>query len=1139
MKKKLNYYGIARSRGNWQKLLLTMKITVFLFFCGLVNLIAAPGYSQNTKISLSMEDASIESILNRIEESSEFYFLFNHKLIDVDRKVNVIAENKPIKDILDDIFNDDVRFIVSDRQIVLTPNQQTSSDFEELLQQKTITGRVIDASTGDPMPGVNIVIKGTSIGTATDLNGNFSLFIPSEKSILVISFIGYITQEVVVGNRLTLEVNLEVESMTLDEVVVTALGISKEKKSLSYNVAVVQGEEITKTKEINLGNSLIGRVAGVNATSTATGPGGSSRVLVRGNTSISGNNQPLYVVNGIPINIESKGQATGSYGGYERGDGLNSINPDDIESISVLKGGAASALYGSRASNGVILITTKSGTIRKGLGVEFNSLFSLQSLGVKPDYQYEFGSGTRGLKPANQGEAIQYGRTSWGAKLDGSMVINPDGVARPYVAHKENFKNFYTEGFGFSNSLAFSGGSEVARFRFSVSDLTNNSIVPNFSFKRNVFDLSVDANISKKIIFRGNAQYNFESGGNRPGLNDFTSNPNASLYVMATSLDVRTLAPGYDEDGYETAWNDLTFAINPYFATEKRDASDKTRRFIGSFSTQYNITDYLFAKVEAGIDTDNFEARDVTPTGSLTNVLGSMSESRSTFSEINLNALLGFIKRYGQFSLDIFVGGSQMHQQSKSDSWSSGNFNVPFNYFIRNGVSPNFSNSVSELAINSLYGSSNIGFKNYLYLTVTGRQDYFSTLSLESNHIFYPSVGLSFLFSEIIKPSWLDLGKVRASWAQVGGGAPNPYSLNLTYTAQSVSHLGVPMMAIGTSRVPNSALKPYTSTTSEIGLELSMFKNKLRFDGSLYNQITTDDIVAVNIPNSSGYTSTLINIGKVRNRGIELLVTVLPIERKNGFTWELSYNFSYNHNTVVKISDEMDRMSVGAPPRSLNGFVYHFEGQPYGMLAGYKFKVDDNNNYVYDRSSGLPMQSDLEILGKGVPPVISSIRNNFSYKNLSMGFLVDGKFGGSLYSGTNANATFFGLHKNTIENNVRETGIELIGVDNDGDEFSRTLPAQDYYQGIALKITNEYIYNADFIKLREIYLGYSIPNEITSKVRATSANISLFARNLLFFLRNVPNIDPESAYNSSNSQGLDSFGIPPTRSYGISLNIAF
>ena len=1104
-----------------------------------------PGQSiDQVKISLTLNNATLQQAFIAIEQKSSFKFVTSLEKIDNEKRFSISLDQKTVKEVLHLLLKDtDLRFTQVNHYIVIS-DKSSAERVDDFSGRpgfvKQISGVVRDVQ-GMPLPGVNVLVKNTTVGTVTDIEGKYMMDVEDEHSVLIFSFIGYLTQEITVGASSVIDVVLKDDITELSEVVVTALGIERNKDVLSYAVTEVKGNDFTQAREVNLGNALSGKIAGVNATSTATGPGGSSRVIIRGNGSLSGNNQPLYVINGVPIDNSNLGQA-GMWGGYDRGDGLSSINPDDIENISVLKGGTAAALYGSRAANGVILITTKSGQARKGLGVEFNSTYTLESPLTFPDWQYEYGAGTRGGKPTSQAEAIANGRTSWGAPLDGSMVIQPDGVERPYNAQKNNIRNFYDMGQTFSNTLSLNGGSEAANFRFSVSNLDNKGIVPNSTINRKTFNLSANATLAKKVVFEGRAQYNLEEGENRTFLSDFPKNPNASAHLIATNLDIRTLAPGYDDRGYETPWNDYVFVTNPYFAINKVKNEDERRRLIGAFSVRYNISDDLYVRGRLGLDFYNIKAMNLTPTGIQYNSDGEMSINRGTTYETNAELLLGYDKTLGPFSVNVLVGGNQMRNVTDGVDLSSGNFNVPFNYFVRNGSSQTFTETFREYGINSLFGSADIGYNNYLYLTLTGRQDWFSTLSVDNNSLFYPSIGTSFVFSEIwsTKPAWINYGKIRASWAQVGGGAPDPYGLNLVYAAQTSPHLGQPLMNVSSGTIPNASLKPYTSTTTELGLELKTLNNKLGLDIALYDRTTTDDIVRASVPAPSSYVDVLLNVGEVRNRGIELLLTGTPVVTQNGFSWEVSYNFAYNKNTVIKIADGLTSLFLpDGESRTRNGFIYHYENMPFGQIAGFKVKRDENGNIVYNKDSGLPVQSEFMALGNGVPPVTMGLTNTFNYKNFSLSFLADGKFGGKLYAATNAYATLYGLDKRTVENNVRETGITLSGVDQNGDSFNGTITAQAYYQGIAHIITDEFVYDASFIKLRQLTFGYSFPQSVLSKTPFEFASLSFVGRNLFLLYSKVPNVDPESSYNSSNAQGLEMFGVPPARSYGLNLMVRF
>ena len=1086
MKKTLYLTRGYQKNDHLRRIWMTIKLIVIVFLVNMTQLKATESYAQLTSLTMQLENAKVKEVLNQNEDKSEIFFLYNG-------------------------------------------NQQL----------KTITGVVTDEN-GAALPGVNIMIEGTTIGVLSSNDGGYAINIPNENAVLVFSFIGYQIQKIPSAGKTTINAILIASTELLDEVVVTALGIKREKKALTYAVSEISGESFAKTTEINLGNALSGRVAGVTASGTSGGPAASSRVIIRGNGSLNGDNQPLYVVNGMPITNANPGSA-GTYGGIDRGDGLSSINPDDIESISVLKGGTAAALYGSRAANGVILITTKSGKAQKGIGVQYNTSYTYDQVINLLDWQYEYGAGGGGIAPLTQTGAIAYGRTSWGAKLDGTPVIQPDGELRPYSPQRDNVKNFYQSGSTFTNTISFNGGNENASFHFSTSNTDNKAIVPYNTLNRKTFNLGVNATLAKKIIFEGNAQYTTEEVKNRTYLADFQLNPNAGAQLIATNIDVRTLSPGFGADSYETLWSDYIYATNPYFAINKIRNGDERKRFIGSFKTRYNITDFLYASARLGIDQVNLDGFAIIPTGIAFNNRGQMSEDKSLRSETNIEATLGFNKDLGAFSVNVFAGGNKMHNRFSGTNLASGQFNLPFQYFIGNGSSQTFGKNFSKLGINSLFASADIDFNNYLYLSLSGRNDWFSTLDKKSNNLFYPSVGLSFLVSEVwaAKPGWMDYAKLRTSWAQVGGGAPNPYAISQTFSADAVTHLGQTLMSVSSGTIP-SLLTPYTSTTLEAGVEMRMFKDRLSLDLTVYDRTTTDDIVNATIPPSSGYSSVGLNVGKMRNRGVELMLSGSPVRSTSGFTWDMSYNIAFNKNEVILISEGLTALQLpGATTRTLNGWIYHFEGQPFGMIAGYKQLTDADGQLVFNSTSGLPVAGPLVPLGKGVAPLAISFNNNMSYKNFNLSFLFDSRWGGSIYSATNAYGTDFGVHKNTIENGIRETGITLTGVDQAGNPYTGTISAEKYFRGIAYSITDEFVERADFIKLRSLTLGYNLPASILSKTPVQAANISFVGRNLLILYNAADNIDPESNYNNSNAQGLENFGLPTTRSYGFNLTVSF
>jgi TonB-linked SusC/RagA family outer membrane protein len=659
------------------------------------------------RITLDVRDAPLEQVLQKIRQQSGYHIVYREEWMANARHVTANLKNASLQDALDACFrNQPLAYSLVENTIVVKDRPSLKNDLNPRATAPPpidITGRITDPD-GLPLQGVSITLKGTTNGTTTNAEGRFTLSVPA-KGVLVISSVGFTSQEITISASSDLNIKMLREDQSLNTVVITALGIKKEKKALTYSVTEVGGESMTKAREINLGNALGGRVAGVNATSSATGPAGSSRVVIRGNGSLNGDNQPLYVVNGIPINNSNQG-SSGTYGGIDRGDGLSSINPDDIETISVLKGGTAAALYGSRAANGVILITTKSGIGSKGLGVEYNSTFTAENAVNLTDWQYQYGAGSHGVAPTSKSEAIQNGRMSWGARLDGSQVIQPDGVARPYSPVKNNIRNFYNTGNTFTNTIAVSGGNQNANIRFSASDLNNKGILPGNTLDRKLFNLSANMTIAKQLTVEARAQYSSEVNINRPFTSDFQKNANSGAELIATNVDVRTLKPGYDANGNEVLWSDYIYATNPYFVVNKVQNGDTKNRFLGSFTLRYAITDFLYARARVGIDQFTFSGYNIEPTGLAYNNRGSMTTDQNTTSETNSEALLGFDKKFGRFGVNVIAGGNQQKFKNQTLQLASGFFNVPFQYFIGNGSSQAFTPGYSASAINSLFGSS-------------------------------------------------------------------------------------------------------------------------------------------------------------------------------------------------------------------------------------------------------------------------------------------------------------------------------------------------------------------------------------------------------------------------------------------------
>ena len=1050
----------------------------------------------------------------------------------------------------------------------------------ESYAQLRVTGTVTISSSGESLPGVNVSVQGTTIGTITDINGNYSIEAPNSQSVLLFSFIGFEPQEITVGSQSRINVALGESAIGLEEVVVTALGISRERRTLTYSVAEVSGEAITSAGEINLGTALQGRIAGVDVSTSASGALGSSRVLIRGNTTVSGSGSPLYVIDGVPSGIGG-GTNIGQYGGSDSGDGLTRINPDDIESISVLKGGSAAALYGNRASNGVILITTKSGAsaaARPGIGVEYSMTYSMDNPKVVPDWQYEYGSGRQGQAPADAGEAIAYGRYSWGAKMNGQMVYNPDGEMRPYLPAKDNVKHFYSTGTSFTNTLAISGGTQAANYRFSISNMDVAGMVSNNKMNRKIFSLNVNGNTKDKLIYSGRLQFNLSKTDNTTPLGDFTNNPNASIAMMATSLDARTLklenGDGTDDSGNEFKWTEDNFVTNPWYYLTHRSNESISRRMSGNFTVRYNILESLYASFRASTEFTGSESHNLSYLGQLNSPYGSLSRSTGHGISFEYETHLGFKKDIGNISVNALFGGNRRHTPWYSGfnlSTSGDHWLEPDNYNWSNLQSRPSShptpNPGPESMTNSLYGSLDLGYGNFLFLSFTGRNDWSSAHTninqvinnmTHLNNIFYPSVGLSYIVTETwqSRPAWLSYLKTRASWAQVGGGFSGTYSGVFTYSYSSTTHEDQRMMSLPSSML-NWAIKPYSTTTMEAGFDARLYNNRIGVDFTLYKRFTVDERVTVNLPPSASFSGGPINAGEIYNKGVELLLTGSPITSRTGLNWDVTLNMAYNKNMVVDIAKEYGVTFLNqATSRDGNGYVRHFIDHPYGMVAGYDYRRSEiSGEIIYNKATGYAEKTlELIPLGKGTPPLNISMTNTFNYKNLRLSFFIDSKWGGVIYSGTNAYGTLYGKHKMTTANGIRENGItvtgvtqEVVGQDSEGNNIIEESPftahhsAEAYFSNLYNTITTEFVQSSDYIKLRQIDFGYSLPRTLINNLNLPiqSARFSFVARNLWLIYSKIDNVDPESSINSASGYGIESFGILPSRSLGFSLSVGF
>ncbi|CAM2832589.1 TonB-linked outer membrane protein, SusC/RagA family [Flavobacterium succinicans] len=1015
--------------------------------------------------------------------------------------------------------------------------------FNAMAQNRTISGKVKDQQNMTVI-GANVKVIGQSLSTVTDFDGNFSLSVPAESVKLEVSSVGLNTLVYTVDPSKNNVVIVLSESVTqLKDVVITSMGVKKQRKSLGYAVGEIKGEDLTKTKEVNLGNALQGRIAGVNVSAPVSGPSGSSRVVIRGATSASGSNQPLYVIDGIPVDNTQQGNA-GQWGGNDKGDGMSSFNPDDIASMSVMKGSAASALYGFRGSNGVILITTKKGKSGKGIGVDFSTNITMSNAMDLLEWQDKYGAG----QPNASGVYERFPSTdqvqnsfffAWGDRYDGTAAASIDGQSRPYQAYgKNNVKNFYRTGFNMANTLALSGGNETSNFRLSLGNTKNESIMPNNDFGRTNIAFNYNANPNEKINIETNAQYIIEKTNNRPYLNDGPRNAAFPVVFMSPSTDIRWLSNPFDAKGGESDMlGSNLYMTQPYFATGVDLNNDLRKRFVGSAKVNYNITDKLYAKGVIGIDDINYEYEEIEPTGIAYNPGGSIENRIENRSEVNASAYLGYKTDIGKnFSLDAFVGGNMQYNRFSGIKMKGNNFIIPFEYFYGNTTPERTEKLFSESAVNSLFYSADFGYKDYLFLGLTGRQDWFSTLDPSSNSIFYPSVSSSFIYSEVLKlPEWMSYGKVRVGWGNVGGALPDAYALNLAYSAPDGQTIinGQPVLGINSESVPNSKLKPYNVSTIEFGFENTFFNNILSTDLTFYRKKTTNDIADVDISSATGFKRTKINVGEILNKGVEFAVNTRAIKTDN-FSWNIGYNIGYNDNQVLSLSEGITTKTLEGG-RDGRASVVLEVGQAFGTIKAYDYMRDANGEIVL-QADGRFARGELINCGPGVAPVSMGFTNDFKYKNFTLSVLIDAKFGGHIYSATNQLGTRYGLTEKTLEG--RETGIQVSGKDINGNPVNKTVSAYNYWRSYS-DVSSNFVYDADFIKLRSISFNYNMPQRYFKNTGIQALSLGVSGHNLLTLYSTTPNIDPESNYSNSNAQGLERASMPLTRNFGFNLNVKF
>lgn len=1128
----------------------------------------------DVKISLQVQNATLADVINKIENLTDYTFAFNKELVaSKHTALTLNYSGESVGHILDQIG---AKLQLKFKQI----NHTISIQELELQQASTqppvvITGKITDEVTGEALIGVNVFLQGTTTGTVTNVEGTYRVEVPDADAVLVFSYIGYVTKEVPVGNRTVIDVMLQADTQELSEVVVTAFGVEREKRSLGYAVQDVEGADLVEAREGNMTSSLAGRVAGVSVMSNAS-VGASTRVVIRGESSLDINkNQPLFVVDGIPISNDIYNTSNVDYGNP-----AGEINPDDIKSISVLKGPSASALYGSRASNGVIIITTKSGKSNKGIGISVNAGMTFQTPLVLPKFQNKFGQGDSGqFEGSNFGYDGIYANDptggdsydeSWGPRLDvgdertqfdsptengyrgGDVHIlnRGDIIATPWVSHPNNIRNFFELGKVRNLNVALSGGGERSNYRLSFTNLDQQGMVPNNDLQRNTIALKTNFWLTDKLSASASVNYMKTESSNRPVQGYSTNTPMYFFTWMGRQVNMNSLKD-YWQPGLEGVQQfnfNYNYHNNPYFLQYENTNSQIKDRILGFVSLTYDFTPNLSLKMRTGTDlyNDLRPYRKAFSTQGTTS--GSYSEIKVYFEERNSDFLLSYHKALNNdWGVGASFGGNQMIQTRKQAVTTAPQLLIPGIY--------NFGNTAADLTvtqtnqskrINSLYATGQLNYREMIYLDITGRNDWSSTLPKSNRSYFYPSVSMSGVLSDMFTlPAAISFAKLRVGWAEVGNDT-DPYSLRNTY---SYSQSWDGYAAVTTpSKLKNSNLKPESISTYEIGTNLQFFKNRLNLDVTYYDAHSRDQILPLEVSETSGYATRVINAGEIRNQGVEVMLGGTPLKLSNGFRWDISVNFSRNRGKVVKLVDGISSYNQSSPGE--DSYIQARVGERMGAIYGPGFERAPDGQIIIGTDGNPETTSDLIYLGNYNPDWMAGVSNTFSFKGITLSALFDIRQGGVFISRFLNKAMGAGQLKETQRlREDREVGTEYdaadyyhegVNLNTDGtytaNQYGVTI--RDYYKQYYDHNSEAQTLDASFVKLRELKLGYTVPAKVFGgRLPFQAMSISIVGRNLALWTKNQ-HFDPETVATGSTGMipGYENMSIPTAKSWGFNIN---
>lgn len=1034
-------------------------------------------------------------------------------------------------------------------------------------QTRLITGSVTSADDGSPIPGVSVYVQGTTLGTVSDLDGKYSIQVPEDAQNLVFSFVGMAAQEIAIAGRSTVNVVMQPQAIGVDEVVVTALGTTRAKKSLGYASQGVSSEEITATNVLNPISALSGKVAGMQI--AGQNFAGSQNILIRGASSFSQNNQPLFVVDGVPVsneNFNTTSTQTGG-GGYDYGSMINDLNPHDIASIDVLKGSAASALYGSRGQNGVIMITTKSGRAgKKSFTVELNSGMNFETVSILPRQQNLYGGGdgdfeTVTIPGHGDFKVVYYAMDeSWGPKYDGTQVLHWWGAAdfekgitdrpvtAPWVAPANDVRSFYETGITYQNSVNIVSTSDFSALRIGYTNSNMTGIHPNSQQDKHNFNINGETSLFDGFIdVYSNLNIVYTETLGRPQFGYGDNSQSQKFFQWGQrSLDFDKLKDYINPDGTQRTWNreswdDGTpvYSDNPYWTAYKNYQDDDRLRIFGRAGISLNLTDYLRASGNFYYDTYNFNQRERVSIGS--QAMSAYSRVNRQARETNIEGKLDFNKTFDDFNVLAMIGGnSRSEVYSRFNGDTNGGLVIDGLWNLNNSANQALLDDFNrELKVNSWFASASVGFRDMIYIDGTFRQDFDSSLPVDNNSYSYSSVSGSFILSELVDLTWMNNLKLRANYGETGNGT-SPYQVYNVYT------IGNPFQGNPTftnqTRLKNQGLQPELTKEIEFGLEGAFFKNRFGFDFSYYDRNTENQIVPIEVSGATGYTSRVINAGKINNKGVEFLVYGSPV-RTNDFSWDITLNYAKNKNTVLELPEGLDKLQLAAAPFG-GALLTAVEGATFQELIVYNYKFDENGNKIIG-ANGMYLRGELESVGSVLPDYTAGIRNALRYRNFDASALIDISKGGVYYSLTHMWAMYSGMAEETATptsngNTIREDGLILEGVTADGKPNETRISGQGWafrhYHGYGTPSATS-VFDASYIKLREVTVGYTLPRFVDV---IQSVRVSLYGRNLAVWGLGNKGIDPETVVGGSgNIQGLEGGIIPSTSNYGFNVRINF